>query len=130
MAFVHPVIGVVTILFTMWISSRGLVARRGTQASSPARRFHRKYAVYALAAMVVSSLTGMASTVWLREDLTLGQTWHLALAWVIVGLMGLSGLLTRYFTRNASLRAVHPTLGILAVVASILQAIIGIELLP
>ncbi|MEM6929718.1 MAG: hypothetical protein AAF602_22455, partial [Myxococcota bacterium] len=66
MAFVHPVLGVVAILLTVWIGSRGMVARQGTKASPKARRTHRKYAVIALGAMVVASITGTASTVWLR----------------------------------------------------------------
>ncbi|MEN0065382.1 MAG: DUF4079 family protein [Myxococcota bacterium] len=130
MAFVHPVIGTVAILFTIWIGSRGITARQGTKGAHQARRIHRKYAVYALIAMVVASITGTASTVWLRDDLSLGDTWHLAIGWVIVGLMGVSALLTRYFTKSPVLRSVHPLLGMLAVAAAVLQAIIGIELLP
>ncbi|MEO0601474.1 MAG: DUF4079 family protein [Myxococcota bacterium] len=130
MAFVHPVLGVVAILLTVWIGSRGMVARQGTKASPKARRTHRKYAVIALVAMVVASVSGTASTVWLRDDLSLGDTWHLTIGWLIVGLMALSALLTRYFTRSPQLRSIHPVLGLLAVAASVLQAIIGIELLP
>lgn len=130
MAFVHPALGVLAILITVWIGSRGMVARQGTRASAQARRTHRRYAVWGLVAMVVASITGTASTLWLRDDLELGETWHLAIGWLIVGLMGVTALLTRYFTKSPQLRSVHPVLGLLAVAASVLQAIIGIELLP
>jgi len=130
MAFVHPVIGTLAILFTVWIGSRGMVARQGVKASTQARRTHRRYAGWALVAMVVASVSGTASTLLLRDDLELGETWHLAIGWLIVGLMGVSALLTRAFTRNPTLRSAHHVLGLLAIAAAVLQAIVGIELLP
>ena len=130
MAFLHPVLGTIAILLSVFIMSRGLVAQQGTKASTKARRTHKRWAWYALGAMVVAWLSGFASTVWLRDDLELGETWHLAVGVAVVALMGLGGLLTRYFTRNSTLRRIHPWVGIAAVVGSIVQALVGIELLP
>ncbi len=130
LAFVHPILGTLAILFAIWIMSRGLVARQGRKQSAKARRTHRKWAFYALGAWVVALLTGVASTLWLRPDLELGETWHLGLGLGLVALMGVAGLLTRYFTRTPALRRIHPWVGIAAVVGGIVQALIGIELLP
>ena len=80
--------------------------------------------------MVVSALTGTASTVLLRDDLTLGETWHLAVGWTAVTWMATAGLLTRAFTRNPGLRAVHPWLGVVSVGLAVVQVILGIQLLP
>ncbi|MEZ4237882.1 MAG: DUF4079 family protein [Myxococcota bacterium] len=130
MAFVHPAIGVLTILLSFWIMSRGLVARQGVKQSTRARRFHKKWAPWAFAAMVLSGTTGLASTVLLRPDLSVGQTWHLWIGIVSISTMGAAGLLTRAFTRNDRLRTVHPWIGVGSVVLAVLQGIVGIELLP
>jgi hypothetical protein len=130
MAFVHPAIGALTILFSAWIMTRGLVARQGVKESTKARRFHKKWAPWAFAGMVLSGITGLLSTLLLRPDLTLGETWHLVLGLTSIGLMGAAGLLTRSFTRDPRLRTVHPWIGVAAVVVAAVQGIVGIELLP
>ncbi len=130
MAFVHPVIGTVVVLFSLWIMSRGLRARQGGKGAHAARRTHKRWAWYALVGMLLALTSGMASTLWIRPDLELGETWHLALGWLVVGLMAIAALLTRYFTHNAQLRQIHPWIGIAAVGGGIAQAIVGIELLP
>jgi uncharacterized membrane protein len=130
MAFVHPLIGTLTILATLWIMSRGLTARSGTKHATAARRLHKRWAPWVLAAMVLSGVTGVASTLTIRPDLHLGQTWHLAVGWVAIGLMAAAGLLTRAFTRDPRLRSVHPWIGVASAVLALLQGILGIELLP
>lgn len=130
MAFVHPVIGALTVLLAVFVMSRGLASRRAAPRAHAARRIHRRWAPWALAAMVLSAVTGTASTIYLRQDLTLGETWHLAVGWTAVAWMSAAGLLTRAFTRNPGLRAVHPWLGIVSVGLALLQAILGIQLLP
>lgn len=131
MAFVHPAIGAIAVLLTVWFGSRGLVARQGTKASPKARRTHRRYAWWALVAMGLAAVTGLASTVWLRDDLEIGDTWHLEIGLAVVALMGVGALLTRRFTKTTpALRTAHLVLGLLAVAGSVLQAIVGIELLP
>lgn len=130
MAFVHPVIGALTVLFAVFVMSRGLASRRSDLRATAARRVHRRWAPWALAAMLLSALTGTASTWFLRHDLTLGETWHLAVGWTAVAWMSAAGLLTRAFTRNPGLRAVHPWLGVISVALAVLQVILGIQLLP
>jgi Protein of unknown function (DUF4079) len=130
MDLLHPLFGLLTIVFSVWVMSRGLRARSGGKPASAARRAHRRWAPWAFAAMVAAAVSGSASTVWLRPDLTLGETWHLAVGWSAVAVMGVAGLLTRAFTRRPSLRAVHPWLGIVAVVLALVQGLLGIELLP
>ncbi|MBX2797482.1 MAG: DUF4079 family protein [Myxococcales bacterium] len=129
-AFVHPVIGTIVVLYSVWIMREGLVARQRSKRSHKARRTHKRWAWYALWGMGLAVLTGMLSTIGLRDDIELGETWHLALGWGLLGLMALAALLTRYFTHDARLRRIHPWIGIAAVVGGIAQAIVGIELLP
>jgi len=129
-AFVHPVIGLLTVLLAVFVMSRGLTSRRRDSRAHAARRIHRRWAPWALAAMALSAVTGTASTVFLRQDLSLGETWHLAVGWTAVAWMSAAGLLTRAFTRNPSLRRVHPWLGVVSVALAVIQAILGIQLLP
>ena len=130
MVFLHPLIGAVTILLAVWVMARGLAARRGGRGATAARRFHKRWSPWAFGAMLLSGLTGTASTVWLRPDLTLGETNHLVVGWTAIGLMAAGGLLTRAFTRNPGLRSVHPWIGVAAVVLALAQGVIGIQLLP
>ena len=130
MAFIHPILGTLAILLGVFIMSRGLVAQRKTKAATKARRSHKRWAWYALYAMVIAWVTGFASTVWLRDDIELGDTWHLAVGIAVVVLMALGGLLTRYFTKRQELRSIHPWIGIAAVAGAILQGVLGIILLP
>jgi uncharacterized membrane protein YozB (DUF420 family) len=129
-AFVHPVIGALAVLLAVFVMSRGLASRRADPRAHVARRIHRRWAPWALAAMALSAVTGTASTLLLREDLTLGETWHLAVGWTAVAWMAAAGLLTRAFTRNPRLRTVHPWLGVVSVALALVQAILGIQLLP
>ena len=130
MAFLHPVLGALTIVFSVWIMARGLTARQGGKSATNARRFHKRWAPWAFCAMLASGLTGTASTLLLRPDLTLGETNHLVVGWTAIGLMGAGGLLTRAFTRNPWLRSVHPWIGVAAVLLALAQGVIGIQLLP
>jgi hypothetical protein len=80
--------------------------------------------------MAASAVTGTATTVYVRDDLTLGETWHFAVGWTAVAWMACAGLLTRAFTRDPRLRSVHPWLGVVSVALAVVQAILGIQLLP
>ena len=81
MAFLHPILGALTVLFAAFVMSRGLASRQRRAGAHAARRTHRRWAPWALAAMVLSATTGTASTLALRDDLTLGETWHFAVGW-------------------------------------------------
>ena len=130
MAFVHPILGALTVLFSVFVMSRGLASRRRDPQAHTARRVHRRFAPWALAAMITSAVTGTASTLLLRDDLSLGETWHLYVGWTAVAWMSAAGLLTRAFTRDPRLRSVHPWIGVGSVALALLQAILGIQLLP
>lgn len=130
MEWVHPVFGTVAILLTLWLMSRGLVARQGTKASTGARRMHKRWGWWVLGAMALALSSGIVSTVLVRPDLELGETWHLAVGFVSVGLMGLGALLTRRFTASPQLRSWHLVVGLAAVLAALFQGVLGIELLP
>lgn len=130
MEWAHPVIGAVAILLTVWIMSRGLVARQGVKGSTAARRAHKRWSWWTLGAMGIAVASGIASTLLLRPDLELGETWHLRVGLIALGLMGLGALLTRAFTRSPALRSWHLVVGLLTVLAVLFQGVLGIELLP
>lgn len=80
--------------------------------------------------MGLALVTGFASTLWIREDLEVGETWHTAVGVGSVVLMAVGAVLTRYFTRDPRLRKLHPWFGIAAVMGALFQGILGIQLLP
>ncbi len=130
MSYLHPLLGACAVLLTAFVATRGLVARQGGKPATAARRLHRRLGPWALGLMWASAILGTTSTLVLRPDLTLGETWHLAVGWAGVALMTVAALLTRQFTREPRLRSVHPWIGVVALLAALLQALTGIELLP
>jgi hypothetical protein len=130
MWWLHPILGTLTLLATAFLASRGLVARQGTRASSSARALHKRLGPWVLGGMWATLAGGFASTLLLRTDLQVGETWHTAVGVVTVGLMTASWVTTRAFVRGAWVRTVHLAIGVAVVVAGVLQALLGIELLP
>jgi hypothetical protein len=130
MYLVHPTLGVLTLLATFFLASRGLVARQGVVSSSDARRLHKRLGPWVLGAMWVTLAGGFGSTLLLRPDLTVGETWHTAVGLFTVGAMTTGWLTTRAFVRGTWVRSVHLAIGIVVLLAGILQGLLGIELLP
>ncbi len=130
MWWLHPVLGTATILATLVLASRGLVARQGTKASTPARRLHQRLGPWVLGGMWVTLLGGFGSTLALRDDLTVGETWHTAVGLATAVGMTASWLSTRAFVRAPWVRTAHLVLGLAVVLLAVLQGLLGIELLP
>ncbi len=130
MWWLHPLLGALTLAATLFLASRGLVARGGTLAAAPARRLHRRLGPPVLAAMWLTLIGGFGSTLLFRDDLTVGETWHTAVGVLTVLGMTASWGSTRAFVRGPWVRAAHLTLGVGVALAAILQGLLGIELLP
>lgn len=128
--WIHPVLGALAIAGTVWLMSRGLVARQGSKASAAARRAHKRWSWWVLGVMALAVVTGIASTLLVRPDLELGDTLHLWVGLGSLGLMALGALLTRAFTRSPALRSWHLVVGLLTVLMVLWQGVLGIELLP
>lgn len=130
MWWIHPALGAGVIVATWVLASRGLVARQGGKGATPARRLHQRLGPWVLGGMWLALLGGFGSTLGLRPDLTVGETWHTAVGVATVLGMTASWLLTRAFVRAPWVRSAHLALGLLVAVGALLQGLLGIELVP
>jgi cytochrome bd-type quinol oxidase subunit 2 len=129
--FVHPVLGGLALLALAYTGSRGLLARQGGKGAHAKRRFHARYAPYAFAACAVAAVTGIATVVGVRADLSPADTWHFWSGMAVTALMtALWWLTPRRYRRNPTVRTLHPVLGVAAMVVGVGVLLFGIELLP
>lgn len=131
MWWLHPLVGGAVIAATLFLASRGLVARQGSKAASGARRLHQRLGPWVLGGMWVTLLGGFLSTRFLRPDLEGFETNHTVGGVAVVLGMTASWLSTRAFAgRGAGVRTAHLGLGLAVALGAVLQLLLGIPLLP
>jgi uncharacterized protein DUF4079 len=127
-AFLHPITALVTLGFMAYVASLGLRSRERTEAHLRPR--HARLAPWVYAAVVANPAVGMLSTWWLRPDLTLADSAHFRISFVLLGVLTMGALLSRWIGVNETARWLHPMLGLLALLLSGLQVFFGLPLLP
>ena len=129
--FVHPVLGGIAILAMAWTGSRGLLARQGAKGAHAKRRFHRRWAPWALGGCQLAALTGIATVGLVRDDLELADTMHFWFGLTVTSLMAALWWATpRRYRKSALVRNGHPIVGVLALIVGLGVLLFGIELLP
>jgi hypothetical protein len=130
MAWLHPVLGAVAVALTCWVATQGLRARHRARYAPAARAHHRRWASTAFVLVLASAVLGTLSVRLLRSDLTPAASWHFRTGWGAAALMTLGALTSRSLPKGATARRVHPWLGLLALAAAVLGAVLGIDMLP
>jgi hypothetical protein len=126
LAFVHPLCALLALGFLAWAASLGLRSReRGGAALKPR---HARLAPWAFAATAFNFVLGVASTWLWRHDLELAGGVHFWIGAAICAVLGVAALLSRSMATNPSARSVHPALGMLALLLSLLQVFFGLAL--
>ena len=129
--FLHPVIGGLALLAMAWTGSRGLLARQGARGAHTKRKFHTRWAPWAAAACLLAAITGPATVLAVRDDLSLAETTHFWMGIVVTLLMGgLWWVTPRRYRRNQLVKTGHPLVGVLALLVGLGVFVFGIELLP
>jgi hypothetical protein len=119
---------VLTIAFLGFVASLGLRSRERGGAHLRVR--HARLAPWSLAAMSATFVLGAASTWLWRADLELASGWHFRLALAATLLLSIAALLSRRIATDETARRLHPVLGLLAVLAAVVQFFFGLGLLP
>jgi len=130
MAYVHPILGFITVLLLSVAALLGLRARHPRPYAKRSRRVHARLApaVYVLA--LVTAVVGGVSTGWLRDDLPFGSTWHFRAGLAAVVLLTGGALASRWIPRHRRAGIVHLLCGLGALGAMLLLAVLGMDLLP
>lgn len=127
-AFIHPILALIVLVFTAIVASFGLRARERHGARF--RRTHRRLAPYAYGLMLGNLGVGVLSTWQLRPDLELAGSAHFRLALLIVLLLTIAALLSRRIGTSDTARLLHPILGLIVLLLAGLQIFFGMTLLP
>lgn len=130
----HPLLATVSVFLAFLVYRDGFAQRklrlRRVPAPEGSRARHVKLGPWSMALMVASALTGMASSVWLRNWEFLGK-WHGRLAIVTTLMFVIMWWLGRRLVASErQLANAHGILGVLALFAAGLTAVLGISLLP
>jgi Protein of unknown function (DUF4079) len=127
-AFFHPVLALVVLVFMAVVASFGLRARERRGARF--RRTHRRLAPYAYVLMLANLVVGLLSTWQLRPDLELARSAHFRVGLVIALLLTIAALLSRRIATSHTARLLHPILGLIVLLLAGLQVFFGMTLLP
>jgi len=127
-AFLHPLTALATLGFMAYVASLGLRSRERTEAHLRPR--HARLAPWVYAVVATNLGIGVLSTWWLRPDLTLADSAHFRISFVLLGVLTIGALLSRWIPVNETARWLHPILGLLALLLSGLQVFFGLPLLP
>jgi hypothetical protein len=130
MVYVHPILGILTVVLVCWLAIHGLRARHPAAYAPDSRRLHNRASRWILGLWALTLSAGWASTALLRDDLPAGRTAHFVVAWVGLALFTTSWWLSRRFGRSPASRRVHPWLGLGGVGCALVLAILGMGLLP
>ena len=127
-AFLHPITALATLAFMAYVASLGLRSRERTEAHLRPR--HARLAPWVYAVVAANLAVGVASTWGLRRDLTLADSAHFRISFVLLAVLTAGALLSRWIRVNETARWLHPMLGLLALVLAGLQVFFGLPLLP
>lgn len=128
LAFLHPVFALATLAFMAYVASLGLRSRE--RLGTHLRPRHARLAAWVYGLVIANVVGGLVSTWWLRPDLDARGPMHLRLGIAMVVVLTVAALLSRRIEVDATARFLHPLLGLLALVLSVLQVFFGMPLLP
>jgi len=130
MAWVHPALGVVGALLTIWVGFLGLRSRQKRPDAPVARKRHRRFSTWAWIAVLVAAVAGPASTLLFRKDLKFAESIHLPVALLVAALMTAGWYTSRQPRAKAALWEWHPYLGIAAMLGAAWALLLGLGILP
>lgn len=130
MAYLHPIVGALTLGLLVWLALLGFRSRHRARYAAVARKRHRTVSTFVLAGFALAAVSGGTSTAFLRDDLAFGASLHV---WAAVG--GVISMIVLWVlgTRIRSdrrARRLHPWVGWIALGIATATAVLGMRLLP
>ena len=130
-AYIHPLSGAVIVLLLTYVGWIGLRLRTARRDRARLAAQHARLAPLVYGLVLVSWLGGLASTWWLRGDLTVTQSFHFRLGSLIALLLTASAI-TAYQMQRAhhEWRSWHPWFGAGALLAAAAHVVAGLRMMP
>ena len=129
LAYVHPVIGALTVGLLVYVGSLGLRARSDRRRVRQLLAQHARLAPILYALILVSWAAGVVSTWLLRRDLELAASPHFRIGILLVLALSGSWLTSRLMARTG-MRAIHPWFGAAAMLLAAAQVFFGLQITP
>lgn len=129
--YLHPVTGGVVLMLLAYVALLGFRLRARNRANPREVSGHARIAPWAYALVLLSWLSGAASTLFLRSDVDFAASLHFQLGSIIALLLTGSALTAFYMRRQLpQLREWHPWLGAAALLLAAAHAVAGLQLTP
>lgn len=130
-AYLHPIAGGLVLLLLVYAASLGLRMRTRPRERVRVGPQHARLGRLVFWLVLAVWLSGFASTVWLRDDLTAGHSFHFRIGSAMTVLLSGSWLTARQLERgDQRARAIHPWLGAAAALLAAAQAVTGLRITP
>ena len=127
--YLHPVARLAAIAIAGYDARLGLRSRSTARDAGAARRRHAALGPWLYALMVLNWAGGLATMAWLRPEETAG-TGHFTIGTVIVAVLTVGAVLSRWVPVAPAARTIHPLLGAAALLLCGFQVFLGLQLLP
>lgn len=130
-AYLHPVAGGLTLVLLVYVASLGLKMRTRPRERARVGPVHARWGRRVLYLVCAIWLSGVASTLWVRDDLEAGTSFHFRIGSAMVLLLAGSGITARAMEHgNRRARAIHPWLGAAAALLAAAQVVTGLRITP
>jgi hypothetical protein len=130
-AYLHPIAGSLALLLLVYVASLGLRMRTRPRERAGVGPLHARWGRRVLYLVCAIWLSGLASTLWVRDDLEAGTSFHFRIGTAMALLLAGSGLSARAMENgNRRARAIHPWLGAAAALLAAAQAVTGLRITP
>lgn len=134
MAWLHPVLGICTVLLILWVGMAGLGSRQRDPSAPAKRRQHARLAPVAGVLSLLAAVAGTASAALIRDDLVVATSWHFRVGWLCAALAVAAWLSSRRIhqapQRKRQWKKLHPWIGLCLMAAAASVAALGVGMLP
>ena len=129
LAYVHPFFAVLVLALFAHVASLGVRARNDRRHRATHLRRHARFARWMYGGILLIWGGGLASTWMLRPPAELATSGHFRVGAALVAVLT-TGALTSRWMHLPSVRAVHPWIGVLAMLLAATQIVFGLQILP
>jgi len=126
--WLHPALGLVTVALALRAAGLGLGARAPGRRGVRSRARHRAVTPWLYGLVLLNWVFGLLTVALVRSDLEPTRSTHFLVGSVVVALFTLAGLLSRRIAVDPRARAVHPWVGVAALLLSGVQVFLGLQI--
>ncbi|MFN2428262.1 MAG: DUF4079 family protein [Candidatus Binatia bacterium] len=129
LAYLHPFLAVLVLALLAHVASLGVRARNDRRDRALHLRRHAQFGRWMYAGIVITWATGLLSMWMLRPPAELATSFHFRVGIALVAVLTASAVSSRWM-HVERVRAIHPWIGVLAMLVAAAQIVFGLQILP